>query len=135
MRQGMSFILITAFIDTFPNFLKLALINKENYNAFYNYMGTYIEKDYVCSRRTWISIAECECCGIKSEKPLYQIIYKVDLPPRRCIVVCKKWECRLRAFITYLRDIGRKRKLLFFPRYTFRPTLQPRLPILFTLNT
>ena len=117
----MVFILIIPFIDTFHNFLELALINKKTYNAFYNYMATYIEKDYICSRRTWISIAKCECCGFKSTKPLYQIVYRVDLPPRRCIVVCSRWECRLRAFLTYLREIASNQKLLFF-----KPTLSTK---------
>jgi len=117
----MVFILIIPFIDTFHNFLELALINKKTYNAFYNYMAIYIEKDYVCSRRTWICIAKCECCDFKSTKPLYQIIYRVDLPPRRCIVVCGRWECRLRAFLTYLREIASNQKLLFF-----KPTLSSK---------
>ena len=105
--------------DSFKRFLSLSTIDKTTYGQFKHYIRTYIEKDPIYSRRTWIQTNVCQCCNHNSINPLYQITYLIDQPPRRCVVVCNKWLCRIRGLLHYLQELALRDKILFF-----KPTIK-----------
>jgi len=108
------FIFIAPFIFSFNRFLSLALINKASYKQFYTYMANLVDLgENVYSRRTWICITTCQSCNL-NEDFMSQLNYKIDNPPRRCLVCCDYWKCRLNCFIYYLRELAVRDKIFLF---------------------
>jgi len=43
------------------------------------------------------------------------LTYKIDGPPRRCLVICKNnWKCRLNAFNYWIYELIKRDKVLYF---------------------
>ena len=110
-------LLIIPFLNTFKSFLDLALINKQSRTQIYSYMST--SNSDMFSKRTWIKIVECQSCEFIcspcSYNQMRHLTYKIDVPPRRCLVVCKNnWKCRLDAFISFIHELFRVNKVFFF---------------------
>ena len=112
----MIFILLIPFINTFKSFLDLALINKSTKKFIYTYMAYTFDISFdIYSRRTWISACVCQSCGLKDYHKMRHLTYKIDEPPRRCIVICKNnWKCRLNAFNYWLNELLNRNKILYF---------------------
>ena len=112
----MIFILIIPFINTFKSFLDLALINKTTKQLIYFYMANINDISFdMFSKRTWIQVTKCQSCGLRDYHKMRHLTYKIDAPPRRCLVVCKNnWKCRLNAFNYWLHELLYRNKALYF---------------------
>ena len=112
----MIFILLIPFINTFKSFLDLALINKSSQKAIYTYMVNISDISFdIYSRRTWINVTKCQSCGLQNYNKMRHLTYKIDGPPRRCLVICKNnWKCRLNAFNYWIYELIKRDKVLYF---------------------
>ena len=71
----------------------------------------------IYSRRTWINVTKCQSCGAwdRDYNKMRHLTYKIDGPPRRCIITCKNnWKCRLNAFNYWLNELLNRNKTLYF---------------------
>ena len=101
------------YIKTFDEFISLRPINKKCADIFIEYMAQFKFNELTYSKRTWIQINKCQTCNCFQDN-CRQLNYTVDNPPRRCIVTCSGWKCRLISLQTKLNELFSKDKLLFF---------------------
>ena len=119
--------LVTPYIYSFSEFLSLALINKKVFNDLYQYMSEVnINETDIYARRTWISVMECQSCAYQSTIPFHQITYRTDIPPRRCIVTCDRWQCRVCCLAYFIYETFERDQILFF-----KPSLGPHAQLFF----
>lgn len=107
------FLTVRPYIHTFNNFISFRLINKKSAKIFMDYMSSFKFEKLTYSKRTWIQIHKCSCCDADNMK-CQQLTYTVDDPPRRCVVYCPTWQCKLLALQTYLNEIIKRDKMAFF---------------------
>ena len=104
---------VRPYINTFNDFISLRLINKKSAKIFMDYMSCFKFENLTYSKRTWLQIYKCSCCDIYNNN-CEQLTYMVDDPPRRAIVYCPSWQCKLLALQTYLYEIYKLNKMFFF---------------------
>jgi len=102
--------MITPFINSFSDYLNLRLINKNFKNHIYN---SVCHNDILFPRSTFISIGHCWNCDT-TENNVEQIDWLSDDPPRRTVVVCDYWRCRLIGFISKIYELYRVDKVFYF---------------------
>lgn len=126
-------LLVTPYIYSFSEFLSLALINKKVFNDLYQFMSEVNINDEhnIYARRTWISVTECQSCADQSTIPFHQVIYRTDTPPRRCIVTCNRWQCRVRCLAYFIYETFEHDQILFFKpslgeQFFFIPRTNPK---------
>ena len=104
--------------DTFSEFLNLRLINKKCNDVIQiAFFGINMKDNYLYARRTFIPQGYCHCCEKRASEmvgDLNDIQFLMDDCPRRILIVCNYWKCRLYALISKLIDIFQYNKFLYF---------------------
>jgi len=108
------FLAVRPYINTFNDFISLRLINKKSAKIFMEYMSCFNFDKLTFSKRTWLEVHRCSCCESYSDELKEQLVYRMDDPPRRCIVHCANWRCKLIALQTYIYEIFNKNKMVIF---------------------
>jgi len=57
---------------------------------------------------------------------LHQVNYSIDTPPRRCIVTCNKWQCRVESLQKYLYYLQSMQMFFFKPTLKYEQYFIPR---------
>ena len=118
--------LILPFIHTFKELLLISLINKTYSNQLYSFLSIYPRKYEIFPRRTWINMVYCQICNTSYKSKLHQVNYFIDTPPRRCIVTCNKWQCRVESLQEYLYYLQSMQIFFFKPTLKYEQFFIPR---------
>ena len=104
---------LARFENTFSEFLKWRLINKQCAELIYKRLFKIDYKDLLYPRRTFIPVGTCWSCSAIGND-VEQQVFIMDEPPRRTVVVCDGWECRLRALLSKLYYIFHINNYVYF---------------------
>ena len=79
---------VALYQDAFSEFLNLRLINKKCNDVIQiAFFGINMKDNYLYARRTFIPQGYCHCCEKKGVN-LNDMLFLMDDPPRRILIVC-----------------------------------------------
>ena len=105
--------IIALFEKELSDFLRLRLINKGCNDVIQNIFFNLEVGDALYPRRSFIPIGKCWSCSARGND-VEQRVFMMDDPPRRTVVVCDRWKCRMIALFSKLEDIYIYDKFVYF---------------------
>jgi len=105
---------IAAFEHTLPEFLRLRLISKgcDEIIKMVFFQSPHLD-DTLYPRRTFIPIGKCWSCSAKGDD-VCQRVFIMDDYPRRAMVLCDRWQCRMTALFSKLEDMYTENQFVYF---------------------
>ena len=104
---------IAPYEDGLLDFLRLRLINKGCDTIIQNTFFKLMEDNTLHTRKTFVPIGKCWDCSAVGED-VEQRICMMDDPPRRVIVSCDRWKCRLNTLFSKMKEIYLYDKFVYF---------------------